>query len=277
MAAAVVAAVLYGGAGAGDAASRPVLWTIQDPRPACPEAGRIDIEVNIAATELTLYEDGVPLFRRDIAIGRGVYPTPQQATQIEMVEWNPWWFPPDAPWAAGEKPTPPGPANPMGLAKMPLSREILFHGTNQEWSVGRAASHGCMRMRNRDVTELAWFLQQRSSGRCDPALRQQYRDKPWRTFKVKFDRPVPVDVVYRPVEVKDGGIEFYRDHYGRLHGNRKAAILTEVMRAGYDIELLDEELVDELAHRWPVGERVPIMSLMRRVPFERGLWTPECS
>jgi hypothetical protein len=28
-----------------------------------------------------------------------------------------------------------------------------IHGTNQPWSVGKAASHGCIRMRNRDIEQ----------------------------------------------------------------------------------------------------------------------------
>jgi lipoprotein-anchoring transpeptidase ErfK/SrfK len=33
-------------------------------------------------------------------------------------------------------------------------RYIYIHGTNDENSIGRPASHGCVRMRNKDVTEL---------------------------------------------------------------------------------------------------------------------------
>ena len=215
---------------------------------------------------MTFYEDGVPLFIRRVAIGQGVYPTPAQATAIKRIEWNPWWFPPDAPWAAGEKPTRPGPRNPMGLAKLPLSREILFHGTNQAWSVGRPASHGCMRMHNSDVTELAWFIQQRFSDQCDPALREEYREKGWKTFKVKLTRPVPVHVVYRPVIAREGHIEFFKDHYHRVSGRREAAILTELVSAGYDIGGISEEAVRELAKRWPVGETVKITEIMRERP-----------
>jgi lipoprotein-anchoring transpeptidase ErfK/SrfK len=34
------------------------------------------------------------------------------------------------------------------------SRYIYIHGTNQEHALGSPASHGCVRMRNRDVAEL---------------------------------------------------------------------------------------------------------------------------
>ncbi len=35
-----------------------------------------------------------------------------------------------------------------------FQRYIYIHGTNDEASIGRAASHGCVRMRNRDVIAL---------------------------------------------------------------------------------------------------------------------------
>jgi hypothetical protein len=235
------------------------------------------IEVNIPATELTLYEDGVPLFRRRIAIGRGIYPTPQQVSAIERIEWNPWWYPPDAPWAKNDKPTPPGPRNPLGVVKLPLSQEILFHGTNAPWSVGRPASHGCMRMHNRDVSELAWYLQERFSEQRDPSLREEYRKYRWKTFKVILKRPVPVEIVYRPVVARDGLLSFYRDHYNRVAGSRKAAIITELMRAGYEIDGMDDEKIKGLSREWPVGKEVLIMKLMREPREQIARQWPECS
>ena len=34
------------------------------------------------------------------------------------------------------------------------SRFVYIHGTNQEWLLGSPASHGCVRMANRDIIEL---------------------------------------------------------------------------------------------------------------------------
>jgi len=60
---------------------------------------KVYIEVNIPATELTVYENGHPLFKRRVAIGQGVYPTPEQESYITKIEWNPWWYPPESDWA----------------------------------------------------------------------------------------------------------------------------------------------------------------------------------
>lgn len=48
-----------------------------------------------------------------------------------------------------------GPKNPLGARAMYLGSSIYrIHGTNEPKSIGRAASSGCIRMLNDDVTEL---------------------------------------------------------------------------------------------------------------------------
>ena len=41
-----------------------------------------------------------------------------------------------------------------GLGIDSFQRCIYIHGTPEEWLIGRPASHGCIRMKNRDVIEL---------------------------------------------------------------------------------------------------------------------------
>ena len=52
-----------------------------------------------------------------------------------------------------------GPANPLGARALYLydgNRDTMYriHGTNEPWSIGQNVSSGCLRMMNRDVTEL---------------------------------------------------------------------------------------------------------------------------
>lgn len=50
---------------------------------------------------------------------------------------------------------PGGPGNPMGARALYLGSSIYrIHGTNQDWSIGKAVSSGCIRMRNQDVMDL---------------------------------------------------------------------------------------------------------------------------
>ena len=45
--------------------------------------------------------------------------------------------------------------NPMGARALYLGSSIYrIHGTNQAWSIGKAVSSGCIRMRNEDVMDL---------------------------------------------------------------------------------------------------------------------------
>ena len=48
-----------------------------------------------------------------------------------------------------------GPANPLGARALYLGSTLYrIHGTNQPWTIGKAVSSGCIRMRNEDVTDL---------------------------------------------------------------------------------------------------------------------------
>ncbi|MGB6118350.1 MAG: L,D-transpeptidase [Mesorhizobium sp.] len=53
----------------------------------------------------------------------------------------------------------PGPTNPLGARALYLfknGQDTLYriHGTNEDWSIGRAMSSGCIRMLNQDVIDL---------------------------------------------------------------------------------------------------------------------------
>ena len=91
-----------------------------------------------------------------VATGQAIYPTPLGDFQIVIKEMNPWWYPPtqDA-WAAGLKPVPPGPGNPLGTRWMGLSAPgVGIHGTDEPWSIGHSESHGCIRMQ---VPDAEWL------------------------------------------------------------------------------------------------------------------------
>jgi lipoprotein-anchoring transpeptidase ErfK/SrfK len=82
-----------------------------------------------------------------IAVGQPAYPTPSGIYRIVSKQTNPTWFPPDSPWAAGLGPVPPSVSNPLGTRWMGTSAPgIGIHGTPQSYSIGSAASHGCIRM-----------------------------------------------------------------------------------------------------------------------------------
>ena len=84
----------------------------------------------------------------DVAVGKRSTPSPQGAFKVVNRMAHPTWYGPDGPVPAGK-------ANPLGTRWMGLSTKGYgIHGTNVPASIGKAASHGCIRMRNQDVEEL---------------------------------------------------------------------------------------------------------------------------
>ncbi len=62
---------------------------------------------------------------------------------------------PDPTWYTKGKIVPPGKNNPLGPRWLGLNlKGYGIHGTNNPRSIGRNASHGCIRLRNRDIEAL---------------------------------------------------------------------------------------------------------------------------
>ncbi len=94
------------------------------------------------------FYDGMRLVRQfTVATGQSAYPTPTGDYSIAEMWRDPWWYPPDSPWAKGAKPIPPGPGNPLGTRWMGLTAPgVGIHGTPDPGSIGYSVSHGCIRM-----------------------------------------------------------------------------------------------------------------------------------
>jgi lipoprotein-anchoring transpeptidase ErfK/SrfK len=120
------------------------------------------IVIRRGSNRLELYQ-GMRLWRTfGVATGQTTYPTPLGRFNI-VVKWrNPWWYPPNSPWAQGEKPTPPGPGNPLGTRWMGLSAPgVGIHGTPNDGSIGYSVSHGCIRMH---IPDAEWLFEHVSIG-----------------------------------------------------------------------------------------------------------------
>ena len=104
--------------------------------------------------------------RYGIGVGRQGFQWSGVARIGRKAEW-PEWIPPKEMIAREKKlygrtlpeRMPGGPKNPLGARALYLfkdGRDTLYriHGTNQPWTIGRAVSSGCIRMRNEDVIEL---------------------------------------------------------------------------------------------------------------------------
>jgi len=176
---------------------------------------KISLRVNLPATRLDLYVNDKFDRSYDVAIGMPKYPTPIRDYNISYIVWNPWWIPPDSDWAQDAEKTPPGPGNPLGAVKLLMEDGIRIHGTNAPRSIGRAASHACLRMRSDDVKELAWTIQQAYSDKNDPSLLDKYKKNPRSTFWITLFEGVPVSVQYSQVEIRGDKVFIYPDRYSK--------------------------------------------------------------
>ncbi|MDX6510503.1 MAG: hypothetical protein QOE36_7 [Gaiellaceae bacterium] len=115
------------------------------------------IVIERGGNRLTLY-DGKKLVRIfGVATGQAAYPTPSGTYEVVVMQRDPTWTPPNSPWAAGAKPIPPGPGNPLGTRWMGLSAPgVGIHGTPDDASIGYSASHGCIRMH---VPDAEWLFE----------------------------------------------------------------------------------------------------------------------
>jgi lipoprotein-anchoring transpeptidase ErfK/SrfK len=92
-----------------------------------------------------------------IAVGQAGYDTPVGLHPIRSKAIKPAWHVPDKPWAgelAGTIVPSGSPENPIEARWMEFHDGAGIHGTDDLGSLGRAASHGCIRMSIPDVIEL---------------------------------------------------------------------------------------------------------------------------
>ena len=106
------------------------------------------IVVSIPDRKLAVIENDRVVRTFETAVGAPNSPSPTGTfTIINSIE-HPTWY-------TKGRTVPPGPANPLGTRWLGLSQKGYgIHGTNVPSSIGRNASHGCIRMRNRDVEQL---------------------------------------------------------------------------------------------------------------------------
>ena len=154
--------------------------------------GRIDI----SERRLYVEENGEVIGSYAVAVGTSKHPTPRGSFTMRRIIWNPRWVPPNVAWAKGKKAREPGdPANPMGKVKIFFKEpDYYVHGTNAPETVGSAASHGCVRMRNADVIEFATLLMEHGGAPVEAGFVQRMINRVRSTREVRLSNPIPLRV-----------------------------------------------------------------------------------
>jgi murein L,D-transpeptidase YcbB/YkuD len=155
----------------------------------------LHLQVDRDSRELQAWVDGERVGAFPVAIGTDDYPTPKGEFAIRKVIFNPTWVPPDSKWAKGKTPkTASDPDNPMKRVKIFFKEpDYYIHGTDADQSLGKAESHGCLRMNTEDVTDLAKLVMEHGGKPMpEPWYRRIFRS---RATKVVFlTTPVPIEI-----------------------------------------------------------------------------------
>ncbi len=128
-----------------------------------PNEEKQGIIINLADLRLFYYPtDGGSVITYPVAIGKYGWATPKGLTSVIKKIKHPTWTPPPSirREAARRGKTlravyPAGPNNPLGTRALRLGIPgYLIHGTNKPYSIGKRVSHGCIRMRRKDIEAL---------------------------------------------------------------------------------------------------------------------------
>ena len=116
-------------------------------KPAAAVNGRV-IVVSIPDRKLMLLEGGAVKRVYPVAVGKTSTPSPAGEFTIMRQVSQPAY-------SHHGREVAPGPNNPVGSRWMGLNAQGYgIHGTNEPGSIGKAASHGCIRMGKADIEEL---------------------------------------------------------------------------------------------------------------------------
>ncbi len=143
--------------------SAPVRPTVAQPATEVPSSNEpiqdadntqpVHILLRLSERRVHVYRGSTEEASYPVAIGRPGWETPTGNFSVFSEVVNPGWTHP----LTGEV-MPPGPDNPLGDRWIAFwtdgTNVIGFHGTPTRDSVGKAASHGCVRMYNEDVKKL---------------------------------------------------------------------------------------------------------------------------
>ena len=152
--------------------------------------------VNISDRKLRLMQGDRQTAEHDVAVGSEKWPTPTGSWEIHRVDLNPEWVPPKSEeWAEDRERKAPGdPENPMGRARLVYRMPNTIHGTDNLDSLGKATSHGSIRVANEVVLQLAEKLLRAGGAWEGPEWFKKMTENREKEHQIELENPVPIEV-----------------------------------------------------------------------------------
>ncbi len=151
------------------------------------------VEVSLADRTITLRAGDEVLGTWPIASSEPGHPTPPGNFQIRRIVWNPGQTPPVANDSSTTRPATHDRANPAGAVKIYFREPAYYiHGTDDNGSIGLAASHGCIRMRDEDAIALATLVMEHGGEPRSPNWFQRVLNRVTQSREIRLSTPVRI-------------------------------------------------------------------------------------
>lgn len=213
-----------------------------------PGEDKIKITINVPAFQMTLWQEGKEVKSYPIGVGLLEYPIAIGLRQASSIDWNPVWIPPSSDWIEKSSTVKPGeiilptdPRNPLGKVKIPLGYGYLIHQAKGPADMGSLVSHGCIRVMQRDLYDLAEKIVAARSLDVTPSqIATAKRNK--KTLVAKLDPIVPVEITYDTLVVEAGQLHIYPDVYNHKR-NTVENLRKELQTSGVDDSNLSDAVL----------------------------------
>ncbi len=153
-------------------------------------------EVDISDRKIRAFQGDRKVAEHDVAVGTKEWPTPTGSWEFHRVDLNPEWVPPKSEsWAKDAETQAPGsPENPMGRARLVYRMPNTVHGTEDLNSLGKASSHGSIRVANDVVLQIAQMLLKAGGSWEGPQWFQQMSQNRTEEYQIKMEQRIPIKV-----------------------------------------------------------------------------------
>lgn len=225
------------------------------------EAGNpnLKITINVPAFQMTLWQDGKEVKSYPVGVGLLDYPIIIGRREASSIEWNPVWIPPSSDWIERSSTVKPGeiilptdPRNPLGKVKIPLGYGYLIHQAKGPGDMGSLVSHGCVRVMQADLYDLAEkIVAARGLDVTAGQIAAAKRNK--KTLIARLDPVVPVEITYDTIVVENGRLNIYPDVYNYKR-NTIANVRNELKTSGVNDELVTDKEIARML-RLAVGKQ----------------------
>ena len=232
--------------------------------PLQPGQPDIKVTVNVPAFRLTLWQNGKEVRTYEIGVGMKKYPIVIGERRVTQVIWNPEWVPPDSEWVTeshsnvepGEHVDAGDRRNPLGKLKIPLGDGFLIHQASKPTDLGHLVSHGCIRMLQEDISDLANKIVTARALNITPA-QIDHAMKSTDRLVATLKPHVVVDINYDTLVVEGGVLHIYPDVYGK-DANTTENLRAELQSVGLDVTKLDDGTLKQMLDRVNMNEEFKV-------------------